>query len=141
MAALLDPPQPNTEVDAVFNRILEKVASYNPDADLDLLRRAYELARDKHAGQRGERLQVAPNGPPVPPDGRTGQRVLRSQREGGVKSGASQGREHRDRIVHTGETEQPLRHGLNIAEGKVVLPALAELYHLPLCPVEKALAA
>jgi alanine dehydrogenase len=35
---------------------------------------------------------------------------------------------------------QPLRHGLNLAEGKVVLPALAELYHLPLCSVEKALA-
>src|SRR5437867_2642785 len=51
MAALLDPPQPNTEVDAAFDRILEKVASYNPDADLDLLRRAYELARNKHAGQ------------------------------------------------------------------------------------------
>jgi alanine dehydrogenase len=34
---------------------------------------------------------------------------------------------------------QPLRHGLNLAEGKVVLPALAELYHLPLCSVEEAL--
>src|SRR5437879_1799105 len=30
---------------------------------------------------------------------------------------------------------QPLRHGLNIAEGKVVLPALADLYRLPLHPV------
>ena len=27
---------------------------------------------------------------------------------------------------------RPLRQGLNLAEGKVVLPALAELYHLPL---------
>jgi alanine dehydrogenase len=31
---------------------------------------------------------------------------------------------------------QPLQRGLNIAEGKVVLPALAELFHLPLMPVE-----
>jgi alanine dehydrogenase len=36
---------------------------------------------------------------------------------------------------------QPLRHGLNIAEGKVVLPALAELFGLPLHPIEEVLEA
>jgi alanine dehydrogenase len=34
----------------------------------------------------------------------------------------------------------PLRAGLNLAEGQVVLPALAELYRLPLTPVEDVLA-
>jgi alanine dehydrogenase len=33
----------------------------------------------------------------------------------------------------------PLRHGLNVADGKVVLPALAELYGLPLHPVSEVL--
>jgi alanine dehydrogenase len=36
---------------------------------------------------------------------------------------------------------QPLCHGLNLADGKVVLPALAELYHLPLHSVEEVLKA
>jgi alanine dehydrogenase len=36
---------------------------------------------------------------------------------------------------------QPLRHGLNIAEGKVVLPALAELFRLPLHSVDEVLGA
>jgi alanine dehydrogenase len=34
---------------------------------------------------------------------------------------------------------RPLRAGLNIAEGKVVLPALAELYNLPLHSVSEVL--
>ncbi len=36
---------------------------------------------------------------------------------------------------------RPLREGLNLAEGKVVLPALAELYHLPLHSVNDVLKA
>jgi alanine dehydrogenase len=36
---------------------------------------------------------------------------------------------------------QPLCHGLNIADGKVVLPALAELFRLPLHPVDEVLGA
>src|ERR1044071_6830094 len=51
VAALIETPIPNTEADAAFERIIQKVASYNPEADLDLLRRAYELAREKHSGQ------------------------------------------------------------------------------------------
>ena len=34
-----------------FEEILEKVEAYNPDSDLDLLRRAYVFSAREHKGQ------------------------------------------------------------------------------------------
>jgi len=43
--------QPNTEIDRQFEEVLDEVRRVQPGADLDLLRRAYAFAREKHAGQ------------------------------------------------------------------------------------------
>lgn len=43
--------QPQTEVDAAFEQLLEAVTKYRPDADLNPLRAAYAFACEKHAGQ------------------------------------------------------------------------------------------
>jgi len=43
--------QLHTVTDAAFEQLLESVTKYRPDADLDLMRRAYAFACEKHAGQ------------------------------------------------------------------------------------------
>src|SRR3990170_3699783 len=35
-----------------FDDLIEKVRAFNPDADTDLLRRAYAFSADQHSGQR-----------------------------------------------------------------------------------------
>src|SRR5215470_13280164 len=44
-------PKPHSPADAAFSALLDKVREGQPNADLDLLRRAYEFACEKHAGQ------------------------------------------------------------------------------------------
>ena len=43
--------QTKAEIDAYFQELLTRVAGYRPDADLDLLRRAYHFAYKVHDGQ------------------------------------------------------------------------------------------
>src|SRR5437764_11294816 len=43
--------QPDTEAGAEFRQLLSTLARYSPDADFDLLRRAFAFASEKHAAQ------------------------------------------------------------------------------------------
>jgi GTP pyrophosphokinase len=42
----------NNDIETHFQKLVESVCKYQADADLDLLRRAFAFAREKHAGQR-----------------------------------------------------------------------------------------
>jgi hypothetical protein len=70
---------PHLSVDEVgqgrteFEQLLRRVQAYNPQADVQLIRRAYEYSARMHAEQKGLRLIVMPSlalvAAPAPPMG------------------------------------------------------------------------